>query len=58
MGDCEPSLTSLVPDVFFRSIWFSRLPHNVQAILAYQPGSELDAAALCVDRIIEEGVTD
>jgi hypothetical protein len=61
MGDRKPSqflrhLRSLVPDVpvaFLRSIWSSRLPLNIQAILADQPEGELDAAARCADRLIE-----
>jgi hypothetical protein len=54
MGDRKPSqfliqLRSLVPDDFLRSIWSSRLPPNVRAILACQSEGNLDAA----DRIIE-----
>jgi hypothetical protein len=61
MGDRKPSwflrhLRSLVPDVsdnFLRNIWSSRLPPNVQAILAGQPEGDLDAATPCAGRIIE-----
>lgn len=61
MGDRKPSqflrhLKSLAPDMpddCLRSIWFSRLPHNIQAILAGQSDSSLDSAALCADRIAE-----
>jgi hypothetical protein len=61
MGDCKPSrflrdfrsLASDVTDDFLRSIWFSRLPHNVQAVLAGQPEGSLDATARCADRISE-----
>jgi hypothetical protein len=59
MGDHKPSqflkhLRSLAPDVpddFLRSIWSSRLPTNVQAILAGQHEDSLDAAARSMDRI-------
>jgi hypothetical protein len=61
MGDRKPSrflrdLRSLAPDVpndFLRSIWSSRLHHNMQAVLAGQPEGSLDAAARCADRISE-----
>jgi hypothetical protein len=51
IGDRKPSqllrhLRSLVPDVpddFLRPIWASRLPPNIQAILAFQPESSLDS---------------
>jgi hypothetical protein len=36
-----------------RILWTSRLPTNVQVILAGMPEVGLDAAALCADRIIE-----
>jgi hypothetical protein len=59
MGDRKPSqflshLRSLAPDVpddFLRSIWSSRLPTNIQAILAGQHEDSLDAAAGSADRI-------
>jgi hypothetical protein len=47
------SLVPDVPDTFLCSIWFSRLPHNVQGVLAFQPEGELDAAARCANRITE-----
>jgi hypothetical protein len=61
MDDRKPSqflrhLRSLAPDVpddFLRSIWSSRLPPNVRAILACQSEDDLDAADRCADRIIE-----
>jgi hypothetical protein len=61
MGDRKPSqflrhlrgLVPYVPDDFLRSIWFSRRPSNVQAILAGQPEEDLNAAAHRADRIIE-----
>jgi hypothetical protein len=61
MGDRKPShflrqLRSLAPDVsddFLRSIWSSRLPPNVRAILTCQSEGNLDAAGRCADRIIE-----
>jgi hypothetical protein len=59
MGDSKPSqflrhLRSLAPDVpddFLRSIWSSRLPANVQDILAGQHEDSLHAAARSADRI-------
>jgi hypothetical protein len=50
MGDRKPSwflrylrsLTPDVPDDFLRSVWSSRLPPNIQAILASQPEDSLD----------------
>jgi hypothetical protein len=48
-------LRSLVPDVpdFLRNIWSSRLPPNIQAMLAFQPEASLDAAARCADNASE-----
>jgi hypothetical protein len=45
------SLAPDVPDDFLHSIWTSRLPLSVKAILAGQPEGSLDAAARCADRI-------
>jgi hypothetical protein len=53
MGDRKPSqflrhlksLASDVPDDFLRSIWSSRLPTNIQTILAGQAQGNLDAAS-------------
>jgi hypothetical protein len=53
MGDRKPSqflrhLRSLAPDVpedFLHTIWSSRLPPNIQAILAGQHEGNLDATA-------------
>jgi hypothetical protein len=42
-----------MPDDFLRSIWSSRLPPNLQAILSGQHKASLDAAAWCADRISE-----
>jgi hypothetical protein len=49
-------LKGLAPDVpedFLYTIWSSRLPPNIQAILAGQQECSLDAPARCVDRILE-----
>jgi len=61
MGDRKPSqflrhLISLAPDVpddFVRSIWFSRLPLHIQAILAGQSEGNLEAASQLADMIAE-----
>ena len=61
MGDRKPSqflrhLKSLAPDVpddFLRTIWTSRLPPHVQAILAGQTEGSLDATARLADKICE-----
>jgi hypothetical protein len=61
MGDRKPSqflrhLKGLAPDVpddFLRTIWASRLPPHVQAILAGQTEGSLDAASRLADRICE-----
>jgi hypothetical protein len=61
MGDHKPSqflrqLRSLVLDVsddFLHSIWFSRLPPNVRAILTCQSEGDLDATGRCAHCIIE-----
>jgi hypothetical protein len=61
MGDRKPSqflrhLRSLaldVPDYHLRTIWTNRLPTNIRTTLACHPEIELDAAALCADRITE-----
>lgn len=61
MGDRKPSqfltsLRSLAPEVLdslLYSIWSSRLPHNIRAILAGQPECDLDSAARRADRISE-----
>jgi hypothetical protein len=42
-----------MPENDLRILWTSRLPTNVQVILAGMPEVGLDAAALCADRIIE-----
>jgi hypothetical protein len=63
MGDRKPShflryLKSLAPDVsenVLRTIWTSRLPPNIQTFLAGQNETELNAAALCADRMSEVG---
>jgi hypothetical protein len=59
MGDGKPSqflqhlngLAPLVPDDFLRTIWDSRLPPHVQAILAGQTEGSLDSASHLADRI-------
>jgi hypothetical protein len=61
MGDRKPSqflrhLKGLAPDVpdnFLRTIWASRLPPHVQAILAGQTKGSLDSASHLADRICE-----
>jgi hypothetical protein len=61
MGDRKPSqflrhLKSLapeIPDDFFRSIWSSRLPPHIQAILAGQSEGDLDSVSQLADRICE-----
>jgi hypothetical protein len=61
MGDRKPSqflkhLRSLAPDIpdnYLRILWTSRLPTNIRTILAGMPEVELDAVALCPDRIME-----
>jgi hypothetical protein len=61
MGDRKPSqflrhLRSLAPDMpddLFRSIWSSRLPSHIRAVLAGQPEGDFETAARCADRIIE-----
>jgi hypothetical protein len=61
MGDRKPSqflrhLRGLAPDVpedFIYTIWSSRLPPNIQAILAGHREGSLDTAAHCVDCISE-----
>jgi hypothetical protein len=47
------SLAPDIPDNYLGILWTSRLPTNIRTILAGMPGVELDAAALCADRIIE-----
>jgi hypothetical protein len=59
IGDRKPSqflryLRGLAPDVsdnVIRSVWTSRLPRNIQSFLAGQNEDNLEAAALCADRI-------
>jgi hypothetical protein len=61
MGDRKPSqclkhLRSLapnIPDNYLRILWTSRLPTNIQVILAGMPEVGLIAAAFCADRFIE-----
>ena len=61
MGDRKPSqflrhLRSLAPDVpteFLRTVWASHLPSHVQAILAGQTDSNLEAVAQLADKICE-----
>jgi hypothetical protein len=47
------SLAPEVPDDFLRSIWASRLPPPIQAILAGQSEGDLDSATQLADRICE-----
>jgi hypothetical protein len=61
MGDRKPSqflrhLKGLAPDVpddFLWTIWASRLPLHVQAILARQTEGSLDSTSHLADRICE-----
>ncbi|XP_068619285.1 uncharacterized protein [Battus philenor] len=62
LGDRKPSqflrhLQTLagpaVPDSFLRTLWSSRLPHNVQTIIASQADTPLEAAADLADRVYE-----
>ena len=61
MGDRKPSqflrhLKSLAPDVptdFLRTVWASRLPPHVQAILAGQTDGNLESSAQLADKICE-----
>jgi hypothetical protein len=61
MGDRKPSqflrhLRSLapdMPDLHMRTIWFSRLPTEIQTSLACRPELDLEAAAACADCITE-----
>ena len=61
MGDRKPSqflrhlkgLAPDVPDEFLRTIWASRLPPQVQAILAGQIGGSLDSASNLAEKICE-----
>lgn len=42
-----------VPDDFLKTIWSSRLPRNIQTVIASQPSSTLEALADLADRIQE-----
>ncbi|XP_071451884.1 uncharacterized protein [Hetaerina americana] len=62
MGDRKPSqflrhlkdlAGSSMPDEFMRSLWLTRLPTPLHAILAAQDGVDLDAVASLADRISE-----
>jgi len=61
MGDRKPSqflrhlkgLAPDVPDEFLRTIWASRFPPQVQAILAGQIGGSLESASHLADKIYE-----
>lgn len=44
---------SVVPDDFLKTLWASRLPSNMQAILATQTGTDLNAIATLADKIHE-----
>jgi hypothetical protein len=66
LGDRKPSqflrhLRSLagpkIPDDFLRTIWTSRLPPNVQSIVASQPKSDLDDVADLADRVNDIAVS-
>ncbi|CAH2101295.1 unnamed protein product [Euphydryas editha] len=62
LGDRKPSqflrhLRTLagqtVPDSFLRTLWSSRLPHNIQTVIASQAESTLESVADLADRIHE-----
>lgn len=62
MGDRKPSqflrhlqglASTDMPDNFIRSIWLSRLPANMQAILATQAKADLTTAAELADAVAE-----
>ncbi|CAH4034451.1 unnamed protein product [Pieris brassicae] len=62
IGDRKPSqflrhLQNLagpeIPDDFIRSIWSSRLPTNIQVIIASQPKSSLDSLASLADAVTD-----
>lgn len=62
LGDRKPSaflrhLQSLagrgVPDDFLRTLWTSRLPNSLQAIVASQVNTPLEAVAELADRVLE-----
>jgi hypothetical protein len=59
MDDRKPSqflrhlLAPDIPDNYLRILWTSCLPTNIRTILAGIPEVELDAAALCAHRIME-----
>lgn len=62
MGDKKPSeylrhLKDLagpnMPDEFIRTIWTSRLPPNVQTVVAFQPTLDLDTLAALADKVID-----
>jgi hypothetical protein len=61
IGDRKPSqflrklrsLVTDVPDDFLRSVWSSRLPAKVHAIITGQSEGDLNASVHCADRIIE-----
>lgn len=62
LGDRKPSqflrhLQSLaganVPEEFVRTIWSSRLPTNIQTVLAAQPSTSLEVLADLADKVLE-----
>jgi hypothetical protein len=61
IGDIKPSqflkhprrLAPDIPNNYLRILWTSRLPNNIQIILAGMPEVGLDAVALCADLIIQ-----
>lgn len=44
---------SSVPEDFIKSIWCSRLPANIQALIASQPTASLDVLADLADRVFD-----
>ncbi|KAL0867491.1 hypothetical protein ABMA27_000911 [Loxostege sticticalis] len=62
LGDRKPSqflrhLQTLagqnIPDTFLRTLWSSRLPQNIQTVIATQPNTTLEAVAELADKVYE-----
>ncbi|XP_048001930.1 uncharacterized protein LOC125238613 [Leguminivora glycinivorella] len=62
IGDRKPTeflrhLTDLagpnIPQEFIRTIWTSRLPPNVQTVVAFQPTLDLDTLAGLADKVVD-----
>lgn len=62
LGDRKPSqflrhLQTLagqsIPEGFLRTLWSSRLPHNIQTVIATQPDTALETVAELADKVYE-----